>query len=272
MIEVVFHLNVTRIQGYAFGWCSNLRRIVKGLPEGLIHLGVHAFYDCNSLEGQLTLPQSVRNIDQCCFTHCTSIESVVFHPTANINFQFSIFFKCTNLRSVTLPSQNLQRIPNAFFYGCSSLEEIRMPTSVQEIGSHAFKRSGLRSIDLSENIHRIGFEAFCDCTSLETVTMRSSSSSSSLRIDGNMFKYCPSLSIIRTYPWLWPAIFAHRLNDDDTDEDDDYNHDEEEDDNDDNVDFIFKFFSQYHTHIFDFVSSRGDRGRVERASYSTSNE
>ena len=47
----------------------------------------------------------------------------------------------------------------------------------------------------------------------------------------NIFVDCPSLSVIKIYPWLWPKLFALM---------------------DGHPDFIFKFFRQYQTHIFDF--------------------
>merc|ERR1712224_583871 len=51
LVEVLFHDNITHIGNEAFQWCSNLRRIINGFPDGLLHLGCNAFDSCKSLEG-----------------------------------------------------------------------------------------------------------------------------------------------------------------------------------------------------------------------------
>ena len=225
LVEVVFHNNITRIESGAFYGCRNLRRIVNGLPKNLIHLGREAFFNCFSLEGEIVFPRTLKRIQCDCFYGCTSVQSVVFDPTANVQLGYRIFYGCTELRWVTLP-QNLQRIPDCCFCYCTSVEEIRIPKSVHALSYSAFKGSGLRFIDLSENVRIIGRWAFAECHSLERVTIRSSS----LYMGDNVFTNCSSLSIIDLYSWLWHKIFES-MNDD--------------------LPFIFKFFKQYHNHIFD---------------------
>merc|ERR1712238_548024 len=129
--------------------------------------------------------------------------------------------------TIILPP-NLQSIPRWCFGNCMSLTHIRIPPSVQQIGERALSGSDLRSIEIPETVHRIGREACSDCAALERVTFHSSTN---LIMDNDIFTNCPLLSVIQIAPWLWPKLFASMNG---------------------QPDFIFRFYRQYHTQIFDF--------------------
>jgi hypothetical protein len=107
------------------------------------------------------------------------------------------------------------------------LTDIQIPSSVERIGKNAFLGSGLLSIKISENVHQIGSEAFRNCSSLKKVTIHSTN----LDLANGIFVDCPPLSMIMIAPWLWPKLFVSM---------------------DEHPEFIFKFFRQYQTQIFDF--------------------
>ena len=283
LTEVRLHPGVIKIGRRAFQNCSQLQRIE--LPEGLLSIEEDAFFGCDSLR-EIVIPASVQYIGHEVFSCCAVLQRVVFLPrTASIELGRGIFDDCSHLEFVTLP-HNLRSIPAEFFYACTSLTHLQIPVSVEQIGEFAFKGSGiqamnssvgddfmpgtiilppnlhsiadgcfikcksltqirippsvqkigagalsgsdLRSIEIPETVHRIGREALRDCSSLQEVTFHSSTT---LLMDNDILAHCPLLSVIKIAPWLWPTLFSSMNG---------------------HPEFIFKFFRQYHTKIFDF--------------------
>merc|ERR1712238_223922 len=136
----------------------------------------------------------------------------------------------------------LQIISWCCFSNCQALTNIRIPLSVEKIGMNAFSDSGLRSIEISENVNQIGEGACQNCLFLERVTFHSSTN---LILANDIFDNCPLLSVITMYPWLWPKLFASMNDDDDDDNgdgdgdggrsDDDTDGDGDEDEDEDEV-------------------------------------
>mmetsp|Transcript_48299 Transcript_48299/g.53800 ORF Transcript_48299/g.53800 Transcript_48299/m.53800 type:complete len:321 (-) Transcript_48299:520-1482(-) len=231
LIEVVFHKhnNVITIGREAFSGCSNLQRME--LPEGLLRLERDAFFGCTSLRGIIVIPASIQYMGDAVFERCTSLESVVFAPrTTNIELGLFMFRDCSDLRFVTLPP-NLRLIPRGCFQGCTSLTHFHIPESVEEIEGDALYGSGLQSVTISENVRRIRWAAYENCAFLERVTIHSTN----VTMPHNIFANCPLLSVIKIYQWMWPKVFASMKG---------------------QPDFIFKFFREYHTKIFDFETPK----------------
>jgi len=226
LIEVILRgTNVTQIGRNAFRGCRNLQRIE--LPAGLLRLESFAFDGCTSLRGEIVIPATVHLFGSCIFEDCSSLESVVFVPrTTSIELGYGMFWGCSNLRFVTLP-HNVRSIPARFFMGCTLFAAIRIPPSVQRIERDAFSGSAIQSIVMLEKVHQIDREAFKNCAFLERVTIHSTN----LNLATDIFVNCPLLSVIKMYPYLWPTLFAS-MNE--------------------HPEFIFKFFREYQTQIFDF--------------------
>jgi len=180
LIEVVFHNKVIEIGRHAFAVCRNLR--IVELPAGLLRVEDRAFYNCNSLRGEIVIPVSVQFIGPYAFSWCESLESVVFVPrTTNIELGNRMFARCYDLQLVTLPP-NVRSIPLGFFSYCTSLTHLHIP----------------------ENVRQIRWAAFQNCAFLERVTIHSTN----LNLDTDIFANCPLLSVIMIAPRLWPALFA----------------------------------------------------------------
>ena len=178
----------------AFSHCHNLQRITNDLPLGLIELGVCTFLDCTSLPQEFKIPRTVQIIRSHCFHCCMDITSVVFGhlPTDTQELLALVFTACYRLDSVTLP-QNLALIPEDCFCDYFRLTNISIPLAVCEIENTAFSGCTslhrLRSIiDLLENITGVHEEAYVACTSLETVTFKSST----VQFGRDVFGNCPS--------------------------------------------------------------------------------
>jgi len=228
--EVVFHNKVITIGQWTFAFCSSLVR--DELPEGLLRLEASAFKHCHSLR-EIVIPASVEFIGNDIFRCSKSLQRVVFALTSTIvELGSGMFSKCSNLRFVTLP-HNVRSIPRWCFMNCTSLTDIRIPVSVEVIEECAFAGSAIQSIVMLENIHQIDRAAFQNCLSLKKVTFHSSN----LTFANNVFVKCPSLTVLMIAPSLWAKLFVSM---------------------DEHPDFIFKFFRQYQTQIFDFEIVNAD--------------
>lgn len=267
VVRVIFHNDITRIEEYVFRDCENLRR-TNELPDGLIHLGFYAF--CETPLEEIFIPKNVRTIGYSCF-ESASIQTVIFDPDANVEeFGDFIFYGCEQLRSVVLPHR-LRFIPRWFLLKCPSLTECEIPATVDEIGEGGFAESGLRSIDLSENVRHIQSNAFRSCPSLTTIAIRSSSSYN-FQMEEDVFRNYPSLSTIKVFPWLWPTLFEsmngnpQKAKTDDDDDSDDENEDKKEHYG---RDFIFLCFRRYHIQIFNFGTLISNKREEKRRRKST---
>ena len=78
------------------------------------------------------------------------------------------------------------------FNSCSILASVSLPYTVTDIGDNAFRGTAITSIILPNRITRIGWDAFEDCRSLETVTM----STGVTQIERFAFQNCVMLSAI----------------------------------------------------------------------------
>ena len=149
--------SVTRIEGYAFNYCSNLTSIT--IPDSVTSIGNDAFDSCTSLTSA-TIPDSVTSIGRSLFTDCTSLTSVVIgNSVTTIGVETFVF--CSALASVTI-GNNVTSIEFNAFRDCTSLISITIPDSVTSIGP----------------------TAFVGCTSLTSVTLPAT-----LFIEGNYSDY-----------------------------------------------------------------------------------
>ncbi len=139
-------------------------------------------------EGSLTMPDTIRYVDDHVFEKVNTLVSINLYNTTNIGEgSFSnmanletvslsnvveigsgAFKNCTKLRNVTLNSV-LVVLPNEAFMGCTALTSISLPTlRLTSIGNRAFKNcSLLNSINIPNQLESIGGEAFMNCTSLD---------------------------------------------------------------------------------------------------------
>ena len=82
------------------------------VPNGILHIGDHAFYECSSLTS-IRLPEGIKSIGTW------------------------TFYGCSSLTSIQLPD-GIKSIGNYAFYVCSSLKSIELPASVTSISKNAF--------------------------------------------------------------------------------------------------------------------------------------
>jgi len=106
------------------------------VPEGVIAIGSGAFKNQNSITS-VTLPRSLRTIDNQAFEGCINLQSVRFAPNSE-----------------------LQTIGNNAFRDCWRLSDFEIPMGVREIGHDAFQHTRLTHITIPGSVTYIGARAF----------------------------------------------------------------------------------------------------------------
>ena len=213
--------SITTIDIYAFDCCVSLP--ITSLPTSLKTLGSYVFRDCALLNinrfpnaltsigndafyntGITTLDLSespLTTFGMATFSDCQALTSVIL-PNTLIATGVNTFYNCKNLSSITLP-QSLQRIDQGTFHKCTALSSITLPESLQSIEGRAFEYSGLKSIEIPDNVTSLGILAFYDCKNLESAKL-----SKRLTYD-NSFSYfqgCTKMTKLRLYAGVPPTI------------------------------------------------------------------
>lgn len=156
---------VTKIATWAFYDARNTLTEVT-LPNTVDEIEYQAFFNCSNLT-KVIIPEGVRKIGQAAFYGCSQLTSITIPSTiTNMDTAFS---GNTALSHVTL-TNGIYRISSSAFKGCTGLTEIKVPISVNEICSDAFNGcTDLTSVTLEKGINIINSNAFKDCTELNDV-------------------------------------------------------------------------------------------------------
>lgn len=139
---------VTKIATWAFYDARNTLTEVT-LPNTVDEIEYQAFFNCSNLT-KVIIPEGVRKIGQAAFYGCSQLTSITIPSTiTNMDTAFS---GNTALSHVTL-TNGISKISSSAFKGCTGLTEIKVPISVNEICSDAFNGcTSLTSVTLEKNI------------------------------------------------------------------------------------------------------------------------
>ena len=143
---------------------------IEGYPVTEIYIA--AFKDCTELV-KVTMPATIRRIEQYAFENCTSLTDITL--TDSVNFiSYRAFYGCSSLKNLTIP-ETVTYIGDNAFTDCTSLESINIPNRVQSIGAEAFKGcSSLSTVSIGTgktSLTSIGWSAFDGCMSLTEFTV-----------------------------------------------------------------------------------------------------
>lgn len=160
--QVVVGSGITEIPQYGLDGLKNLESVTLG--SDVVTIGYGAF-EGNQKLVSINL-ENVTSVGDRAFEFCKSLTAADLSPNAT-TIGFSAFFECNSLTTVSVGK-------------------------VSSIGNTAFGRCyALTSIDLSY-VTFMDYQAFSDCTSLETVTLGSGLK----EIKQNTFNGCKSLTTI----------------------------------------------------------------------------
>jgi hypothetical protein len=173
--------SVTSIDESAFAYCTSLTTVINNSKCTIIPSKM--FYGCTALTSISSL-EKIEEIQASAFENCTALASVTFGTKLNtlgnrafygsgltsIKFPNSlttigsnVFYCCTKLTSVDLTDYSLDNIAYGMFGGCKLLASINLKDDITKIGTMAFEEcKALSSIDL-KNIKTIGSSAFKNC-------------------------------------------------------------------------------------------------------------
>ncbi len=97
--------------------------------------------------GAVTIPETVRSIDNNAFEGCTGLTAVTFNS------------------GITTIGKNA-------FEGCTGLTQVNIPEGAETIDNYAFKNcTGLTSVVIPKSVTSVGIGAFSGCSSLESITL-----------------------------------------------------------------------------------------------------
>ena len=162
---IEFDAPITKIPDQAFFNNNSLTGDLV-IPNSVTEIGEQAFWNCTGFNGTLTLSNKLGKIGQYAFYGCTGFTGSLKLPSSLTDIGIAAFMNCKSFTSLELPN-TLSVIPRSIFNGCKGLSgSLVIPNSVTEIGDQAFLNcTGFNgTLTLSNKLETIGFLAFRGCS------------------------------------------------------------------------------------------------------------
>lgn len=177
LTTIKFPETLTFISQMAFFNCTGIEKLE--MPESMYYISGYAFAGCTSLK-EISIGENLGNIDDYAFRDCDALERVdITSLEAWLNISFA-----------NSDSNPLNKAHNLYIDGTLA-ENLEIPEMVWEIKENAFVGAKcLKSVVIGEDVETIGWYAFCDCSSLESVTLPENFSEG---IETAVFYGCSSL-------------------------------------------------------------------------------
>ena len=162
---IEFDAPITKIPANAFYNKNSLTGDLV-IPNSVTEIGEQAFYNCTGFNGTLTLSSKLGKIGKYAFNGCTGFTGSLKLPSSLTDIGIAAFLNCKYFTSLEL-SNALSVIPGSAFRGCEGLSgSLVIPDGVKEIGEQAFYNcTGFNgTLTLSSKLGKIGKYAFNGCT------------------------------------------------------------------------------------------------------------
>ena len=162
---IEFDAPITKIPANAFYNKNSLTGDLV-IPNSVTEIGEQAFYNCTGFNGTLTLSSKLGKIGKNAFNGCTGFTGSLKLPSSLTDIGNGAFLICKSFTSLKL-SNALSVIPGSAFKGCVGLSgSLVIPNSVTEIGASAFSDcTGFKgTLTLSNKLETIGVSAFNGCS------------------------------------------------------------------------------------------------------------
>ena len=177
---IEFDAPITKIPAYAFYNKNSLTGDLV-IPNSVTEIGRSAFNGCTGFNGTLTLSNKLETIGSYAFYGCSGFTGSLILPNSLTTIGELAFQECEGFTELTLPNA-LSVIPNQAFYGCKSLSgNLVIPASVKEIGRLAFylctalngDSENPSQITLPESLEKINDGVFRYCNKIKTIKFQS---------------------------------------------------------------------------------------------------
>lgn len=151
----------------AFYGCENL--ITVDFPENLTIIADNAFNKCHALNN-VDFPDSVKAIGSSAFYECYALTEVIL-PECLTTVTNSCFSRCKGLVTLVV-GKNVTSIGGSAFSECDLLANVSLPYGLQSIGLWAFRYAyALESIVIPETVTTMADRAFSECKALKSINI-----------------------------------------------------------------------------------------------------
>lgn len=192
--------SVSVIETHAFLQCKNLKNVVFEDNSALTVLPYRVFGDCSNITtvdfGQNSSLESLDESFSESKYYYHRLKSVDFSGCVNLSeIRSGAFTDCTLLKSIDLSNTEISSVTSGLFENCTALSEVNLPDTAYEIQEAAFAEcSSLEKIN-TENIVKIGKNAFYNCNGIQSVPV----SSDEKQLDGIGYYETESKVFISSY-------------------------------------------------------------------------
>ena len=178
IIEIVIPASVTTIGSSAFEGCTSLKKVT--IEGELDIIGTMAFWGCTALS-EVVIEKHVKTIGGGAFYNCQKLTEITL-PAGIESIEGSVkysskdygVFQESGLQKITIGDETSDieiTIGDRAFFKCYELSEVYLGNGVISIGEFAFYYSGIKTIDLGDNLETMGSSAFARCTNLLEITI-----------------------------------------------------------------------------------------------------
>ena len=174
---IEFDAPITKIPANAFYNKNSLTGDLV-IPNSVTEIGEQAFYGCTGFNGTLTLSNKLETIGESAFYGCTGFTGSLTLPNSVTTIGDAAFRACGSFTNLEL-SNTLSVIPTQAFMLCRSLSgELVIPASVTEIGNNAFSdclnlNAVTGQVTLPKSLEKIGYYVFGNTNNIKTVNFQS---------------------------------------------------------------------------------------------------
>ena len=160
--KVEIGANMTRLNGYAFGWCETLATI--SLPASIRTVGPYVFRQCKSVRAVI-IPNGVTSLaDGYGFIQSGGNVAVISLPSSINALGDNIFYSYSGRNPITIPD-GITIINKWAFNQCNRLPTVHIPSSVETIIDQAFGYNYcLSEVTIPANVKSIGAKVFNTCS------------------------------------------------------------------------------------------------------------
>ena len=165
--NVQFPSTLEEIGREAFNSCKSLMCELS-LPHSLKRVEDWAF-QLSAIKGNLALPEGLEYIGSCAFEHCSGLTGSLTIPSGIKVISATAFLSCGFTGNLTLP-MGLTEIQSNAFYNTKFKGELNIPSTVTTIGSDAFANTEFNgTLILPKELISLGSRAFYGCWRLSGV-------------------------------------------------------------------------------------------------------